>query len=107
MNNEELIDGKPREFYKVEKVEKDSITYTLKSDKELLEENLISQDEYNERVDSKRESLYESKTDKQVLELARSFLNRNINNLTEEEKAVLNEINNTVDSIKQEYPKQN
>ena len=107
MNNEELIDGKPREFYKVEKVEKDSITYTLKSDKELLEENLISQDEYNERVNSKRESLYESKTDKQVLELARSFLNRNINNLTEEEKAVLNEINNTVASIKQEYPKQN
>lgn len=107
MNNEELIDGKPREFYKIEKVEKDSITYTLKSDKELLEENLISQDEYNERVDSKRETLYETKTDKQVIELIRSFLNRNINNLTEEEKSVLNEINNTVDSIKQEYPKQN
>ncbi|WP_297295770.1 hypothetical protein [uncultured Brachyspira sp.] len=107
MNNEELIDGKPREFYKVEKVEKDSITYTLKSDKELLEENLISQDEYNKRINKERETLYESKTDKQVIELTRSFLNRNINNLTEEEKAVLNEINNTVTSIKQEYPKQN
>ena len=107
MNNEELIDGKPREFYKVEKVEKDSITYTLKSDKELLEENLISQDEYNKRINKERETLYESKTDKQVLELTRSFLNRNINNLTEEEKSVLNEINNTVASIKQEYPKQN
>ena len=107
MNNEELIDGKPREFYKVEKVEKDSITYTLKSNTELFNEGLITADEYNKRINKERESLYESKTDKQVIELTRSFLNRNINNLTEEEKAVLNEINNTVASIKQEYPKQN
>lgn len=88
------------------KLDKDGVTYTLKSDIELFEENLINQDEYNERTNKKRENLYESKTDKQVLELTRSFLNRNINNLTEEEKSLLNEINSTVTSIKQEYPKQ-
>lgn len=87
------------------KLEKDGITKTLKSLKELLEENLISQDEYNEEINNKRQTLYESKTDKQVLELMRSFLNRNINNLPEEEKAVLNEINNMVADIKEKYPK--
>lgn len=89
------------------KLEKDGITYTLKSNAELFNEGLISQDEYNKRIDEERETLYESKTDKQVLELTRSFLNRNMDNLLEEEKAVLNEINNTVANIKQEYPKQN
>ena len=87
------------------KLEDDGITKTLRSLKELLEENLISQDEYNEEINNKRQTLYESKTDKQVLELMRSFLNRNINNLPEEEKAVLDEINNTVASIKEKYPK--
>lgn len=87
------------------KLEKDGITKTLRSLKELLEENLISQDEYNEEINNKRQTLYESKTDKQVLELMRSFLNRNINNLPEEEKAVLNEINNMVADIKEKYPK--
>lgn len=87
------------------KLEDDGITKTLKSLKELLEENLISQDEYNEEINNKRQTLYESKTDKQVLELMRSFLNRNINNLPEEEKAVLNEINNMVADIKEKYPK--
>ena len=88
------------------KLEADGITYTLKSDLELLEENLITKEEYNERVNAKRETLYESKTDKQVIELTRSFLNRNINNMTEE-RALLDEINSTVAGIKQDYPKQN
>ena len=89
------------------KLEADGITYTLKSDLELLEENLITKEEYNERVNAKRESLYKNKTDKQVIELTRSFLNRNINNMTEEERALLDEINSTVAGIKQDYPKQN
>lgn len=89
------------------KLEADGITYTLKSDLELLEENLISKEEYNERVNAKRETLYENKTDKQVIELTRSFLNRNINNMTEEERALLDEINSTVANIKEELPKQN
>ena len=89
------------------KLEADGITYTLKSDLELLEENLISKEEYNERVNAKRESLYKNKTDKQVIELTRSFLNRNINNMTEEERALLDEINSTVANIKEELPKQN
>lgn len=89
------------------KLEADGITYTLKSDLELLEENLITKEEYNERVNAKRETLYESKTDKQVIELTRSFLNRNINNMTEEERALLDEINSTVANIKEELPKQN
>ncbi|MEI0703224.1 phage tail protein, partial [Brachyspira intermedia] len=75
--------------------------------KELLDEGLINQDEYNQRTNKKREKEYEIKTDKQVLELTRSFFNRNINNLAEEEKLMLDEINNTVANIKQEYPKQN
>ncbi|WP_304331419.1 hypothetical protein [Brachyspira innocens] len=89
------------------KLEADGITYTLKSDLELLEENLITKEEYNERVNAKRESLYKNKTDKQVIELTRSFLNRNINNMTEEERALLDEINSTVANIKEELPKQN
>lgn len=89
------------------KLEKDGITLTLKSDKELLEENLINKEEYNERINKKRENLYESKTDKQVLELTRSFLNRNIDNLTEEEKLILELINKEVEEIKIQYPKQN
>lgn len=88
-------------------LEKDGITYTEKTPEMKLKDGLITNEEYNEIINKKRETLYESKTDKQVLELTRSFLNRNIDNLTEEEKSVLNEINNTVTSIKEEYPKQN
>ena len=98
------INNKPIEhFY----LEKDGITYTEKTPEMKLKDGLITNEEYNEIINKKRETLYESKTDKQVLELTRSFLNRNIDNLTEEEKSVLNEINNTVASIKEEYPKQN
>ncbi|MEI0493630.1 hypothetical protein R4J17_14435 [Brachyspira intermedia] len=101
---QEKINGKPIEhFY----LEKDGITYTEKTPEMKLKDALITIEEYNNIQNQKRETLYESKTDKQVLELTRSFLNRNINNLTEEEKSVLNEINNTVASIKEEYPKQN
>ena len=89
------------------KLEKDGITKTLKTDKELLDEGLINQDEYNQRTNKKREKEYEIKTDKQVLELTRAFLNRNIDNLTEEEKLILDSINTEVEEIKTQYPKQN
>ena len=72
-----------------------------------LKDGLITNEEYNEIINKKRETLYESKTDKQVLELTRAFLNRNIDNLTEEEKLILDSINKEVEEIKTQYPKQN
>lgn len=78
-----------------------------KSSDEKLSDGLISQEEYNKIQNEKREKEYEGKTDKQVLELIRAFLNRNINNLTEEEKLVLDSINKEVEEIKTQYPKQN
>ena len=104
MNELKEINGKPiKHFY----LEKDGVTYTEKSPEMKLEDGLITAEEYNNIQNEKRENLYESKTDKQVLELTRSFLNRNINNMTEEERALLDEINSTVANIKEEHPKQN
>ena len=74
---------------------------------EKLKDNVITSEEYNKIQNEKREKEYESKTDKQVLELTRRFLNRNINNLIEEEKLVLDSINKEVEEIKIQYPKQN
>lgn len=100
----ETINGIPIEhFY----LEKDGITYTEKTPEMKLKDGLITNEEYNEIINKKRETLYESKTDKQVLELTRAFLNRNINNLTEEEKLILDSINKEVEEIKTQYPKQN
>ena len=101
---ENKINGKSiKHFY----LEKDGVTYTEKSPEMKLKDGLITAEEYNIIIKEKRENLYKSKTDKQVLELTRSFFNRNINNMTEEERALLDEINSTVSNIKQEYPKQN
>lgn len=107
-DNIKEINGKPIEhFY----LEKDGVTYTEKTPEMKLKDGLITQEEYNqiinETINKKRENLYESRTDKQVLELTRSFLNRNINNLTEEEKLLLDSINKEVEEIKTQYPKQN
>ena len=107
MNNKEKIINQARYDDRFTKLEEDGSTRTLKSYYELLSEALITKEEYNEIINEERENLYESKTDKQVIELTRTFLNRNINNLTEEEKRLLDEINSTVSNIKQEYPKQN
>ena len=74
---------------------------------EKLKDNVITSEEYNKIQNEKREKEYESKTDKQVLELTRAFLNRNINNLIEEEKVLLDSINKEVEEIKIQYPKQN
>lgn len=98
------INGKSIEhFY----LEKDGITYTEKTPEMKLKDGLITTEEYNIIINEKRQTLYKNKTDKQVMELTRLFLNRNINNMTEEEKALLDDINSTVASIKQELPKQN
>lgn len=88
-------------------LEKDGITYTEKTPEMKLKDGLITNEEYNNIQNQKRETLYESKTDKQVLELTRAFLNRNIDNLTEEEKLILDSINKEVEEIKTQYPKQN
>lgn len=101
---ENKINGKSEEhFY----LENDGITWTEKTPEMKLQNKLITKEEYNKIQNDKREQEYKSKTDKQVIELTRLFLNRNINNMTEEEKALLDEINLTVASIKQELPKQN
>ncbi|AEM20775.1 Hvp 28 VSH-1 tail protein [Brachyspira intermedia PWS/A] len=92
---------------KYSKLEKDGKTLTPKTDKELFEENIITKEEYNERINQKRETLYENKTDKQVIELSRNFFNKNKDNLLEEEKFVLDSINKEVEEIKTQYPKQN
>lgn len=107
MNNKEKIINQACYDVRFTKLEEDGLTRTLKSYDELLSEGLITKEEYNEIINEERENLYESKTDKQVIELTRTFLNRNINNLTEEEKLLLDEINRAVSNIEQEYPKQN
>ena len=84
-------------------LEKDGITYTEKTPEMKLKDGLITIEEYNNIQNQKRETLYESKTDKQT----RAFLNRNIDNLTEEEKLILDSINKEVEEIKTQYPKQN
>ena len=37
----------------------------------------------------------------------RNFLNKNKDSLSDEDKAILDSINTEIDTIKQEYPKQN
>ncbi|OEJ15488.1 hypothetical protein BFL38_14470 [Brachyspira hampsonii] len=72
------INGKSIEhFY----LEKDGITYTEKTPEMKLKDGLITTEEYNIIINEKRQTLYKNKTDKQVMELTRLFLNRNINNM--------------------------
>lgn len=78
-----------------------------KSSDEKLSDGLISQEEYNKIQNEKREKEYEGKTDKQVIELIRNFLNKNKDSLSDEDKSILDRINSEIDTIKQEYPKQN
>lgn len=98
------INNKPIEhFY----LEEDGITYTEKTPEMKLKDGLITKEEYNNIQNEKREAEYESKTDKQVIELMRNFLNANKESLTEESKQTLDELNNKIANIKLEYPKQN
>lgn len=98
------INNKPIEhFY----LEKDGVTYTEKTPEMKLKDGLITIEEYNNIQNQKRETLYESKTDKQVIELVRNFLNKNKDSLSNDDKTILDSINTEIETIKQEYPKQN
>ena len=74
---------------------------------EKLKDNVITSEEYNKIQNQKREALYESKTDTQVIELARNIFNKIKDTLSEEDKLVLDSINKEVEKIKTQYPKQN
>ncbi|KLI34762.1 Hvp 28 VSH-1 tail protein, partial [Brachyspira hyodysenteriae] len=78
-----------------------------KTNEEKLNEGLITSEEYNNIQNEKREKEYESKTDKQVIELMRNFLNKNKDSLSNDDKTILDSINTEIETIKQEYPKQN
>ncbi|MEI0799703.1 hypothetical protein R4Q14_15450 [Brachyspira intermedia] len=82
-------------------------TYIEKTLEEKLKDGLITEEEYNNIQNLKREALYESKTDKQVIELARNIFNKIKDTLSEEDKLVLDSINKEVEEIKTQYPKQN
>ena len=81
-------------------------TYIEKTAEEKLNEDLITKEEYNEIINKKREALYQSTTDKQVMELMRNFLNKNKTKLQEESRTKLDNINTQIESIKKENPKQ-
>lgn len=99
----DTINGKPIEhFY----LENDGVTYTEKTPEMKLKEGLITKEQYNILINKKRQARYESKTDKQVIELMRNFLNNNKAKLSDEDKSILDAINNEIDTIKQEYPQQ-
>lgn len=107
MSNKEKIINQARYDDRFTKLEEDGFTRTLKSYDELLSEGLITKEEYNEIINEERENLYESKTDKQVIELARNIFNKIKDTLSEEDKLVLDLINKEVEEIKTQYPKQN
>lgn len=104
-DNEVLINDTIIKLEKTQKVVNNEIVE--KTDEEKLNEGLITQEEYNNIQNAKREKEYESKTDKQVIELMRNFLNKNKESLSDEDKAILDNINTEIETIKQEYPKQN
>ena len=103
--NEVLINDVIQTIEKTEKVVNNEIVD--KTDLEKLNEKLITQEEYNTIMNAEREKEYNDKTDKQVIELMRNFLNKNKESLSDEDKAILDSINTEIDTIKQEYPKQN
>lgn len=106
MNNQENqiteINGLPiSHFYKLE----DGVTYIEKTQEEKLKEGLITVEEYNKYIIQMREEEYKNKTDSQVLELMRNFLNKNKESLSEEDKLMLETINSNIADIKTNYIK--
>lgn len=87
-------------------LEKDGITYTEKSPEMKLNEGLITNEQYNEIINNKRQQIYKEKTDPIVMDIMRSVLNRNTNLLNEKELLQMKNINDTVENIKEEYPKE-
>ncbi|KLI20147.1 Hvp 28 VSH-1 tail protein [Brachyspira hyodysenteriae] len=104
-DNEVLINDNIVTIDKTQKVVNNEIVE--KTNEEKLNEGLITSKEYNNIQNEKREKEYESKTDKQVIELMRNFLNKNKDSLSNDDKTILDSINIEIEAIKQEYPKQN
>ncbi|ACN84315.1 phage tail protein [Brachyspira hyodysenteriae] len=104
-DNEVLINDNIVTIDKTQKVVNNEIVE--KTNEEKLNEGLITSEEYNNIQNEKREKEYESKTDKQVIELMRNFLNKNKDSLSNDDKTILDSINTEIETIKQEYPKQN
>lgn len=103
--NEVLINDVIQTIEKTQKVVNNEIVE--KTNEEKLNEGLITSEEYNNIQNEKRAKEYESKTDKQVIELMRNFLNKNKDSLYDEDKSILDNVNIEIEAIKQEYPKQN
>lgn len=104
-DNEVLINDNIVTIDKTQKVVNNEIVE--KTNEEKLNEGLITSEEYNNIQNEKREKEYESKIDKQVIELMRNFLNKNKDSLSNDDKTILDSINTEIETIKQEYPKQN
>lgn len=104
-DNEVLINDNIVTIDKTQKVVNNEIVE--KTNEEKLNEGLITSEEYNNIQNEKRAKEYESKTDKQVIELMRNFLNKNKDSLSNDDKTILDSINTEIETIKQEYPKQN
>lgn len=104
-DNEVLINDNIVTIDKTQKVVNNEIVE--KTNEEKLNEGLITSKEYNNIQNEKREKEYESKIDKQVIELMRNFLNKNKDSLSNDDKTILDSINIEIEAIKQEYPKQN
>ena len=73
---------------------------------EQYKKGTITEEEYLEKTNFNRQTAYEEQTDTAVIELMRSYLNNNKDKLTKEEKAMLDDINNKVKTIKEENPKE-
>ena len=72
---------------------------------EQYQKGVLTEEEYLAKTDASRQLAYQDTTDKQVIELMRSYLNSNIKKLTDEEKAMLEKINSEVAGIKEANPK--
>ena len=102
--NEVLINDVIQTIEKTQKIVNNEIVE--KTAEEKLSDGLITKEEYNKIMNAEREKEYNDKTDKQVIELMRNFLNKNKDSLSDEDKLILDAINTEIDTIKQEYPKQ-
>lgn len=102
--NEVLINDVIQTIEKTQKIINNEIVE--KTAEEKLSDGLITKEEYNKIMNAEREKEYNDKTDKQIIELMRNFLNKNKDSLSDEDKLILDTINTEIDTIKQEYPKQ-
>lgn len=74
---------------------------------EQYEEGSITKEEYEETINSNRQSEYEEKVDSKVIDFIRSYINENIDytTLSDEQKELLSAINTEVFKIKLSNPK--